>query len=487
MRPAFPLLCSLLAAAGCTGEGPTDPPPPTVREPAPPAEPAWAPARLGNRPGQSEEYNLAVDAGLALVAGRLVDGATGRPLSAGVGPDAARIGLALADPAGTPGDAEEIRTAGGSGLTGDGTGHFFFRVPPGPTRWRVTAAWEDGRGFRASTPPFAVELPGADVGDVKLFRGPTLTGTVLAADGAPADGVLVLPAVDAWSAPAFEPALTDADGRFAVAVLQPYRGIDREPVVRIEAFALPSDAVASATVPLPVEAIPPPVTLRLAAAPVPPPPEPAPNWRKWFRPGDRLPPAPGEPAPEWEVSAAWRAGAPVPTPDLADYRGRWVLLRFVPFPSGSRSRREANDAPAAGPADVRALEAAYPDRLAVIDVFPPPQPGTGGWRPLPGARAADHVARHAPPRTVLEDVPIADFGRFGATAWLFLPGFGSSGRKVVLIDPAGRVRLHATHAPAAAGPRLADSVRRFLAEQTRRARRRPRPDAPPGPPRGPNF
>ena len=364
----------------------------------------------------------------------------------------------LVDPAGAPvplasayaltrfaGAEEETPLGRGWAYTGSDhepgeDGRFAVRAGVGEAAVEVRVHPVHGAFLPTTAGPVTLTAAGADVGDVLLRPLPTLTGTVVGPGGAPVPHALVGPGpnLEYYS----QTVRADGRGRFAYPLggIAPAAGPPRAELVAFAPAAGPSGAglFGEATVPLTAGVEPGPVRIELAAAPVPPPPAPEDGWRDWNPDA----PAPGSAAPAWAVSAGFAPdGADDPDPPtLESLRGRWVLLDLRTTWCAPCRTSEPT---------LHAVAAAYADRLTIVEVY-----DRSDTAPAVRAYLADRPA--AGP--VLRD---ADGGPTHAA-------YGVRGVPTrALIDPAGRVRFHSGYDGAALRPRLADTVRRFLAAERR--------------------
>ena len=317
----------------------------------------------------------------------------------------------------------------------DDEGRFAVRAGVGAVRLSASMHPAFGAVFPARTDVIALTPTGADAGEVLVADLPTLAGVVVDAAGDPVRHALVAPG------PNLEyrshTVRADAGGRFAY----PVDGLADEGgdgfAADLVAFAPYGPGSAAVSVPLEPGVTPDPLTVTLDDAPVPAPPEPVEGWRAW---AETHTPEPGDAAPPVRFSAAFGPDGTEfdDPPTLADLRGRWVLLDLRTTWCAPCRREEPT---------LAAVAEAYADRLTVLEVY-----GTSDTAEAVAAYLADRPAAGI----VLRDAD--DGATHHAYAVRGVP-------TRALIGPGGAVRLHSAQNQEALRPRLADTLRRFLAAE----------------------
>ena len=372
----------------------------------------------------------------ATVTGRVTDGATGEPIPLASVHAYTRVPAAAGDPADDrdgPFGPDRVRTGSDQDLGEDG--RFAVRAGVGEVRLSVTVHPVFGAKFPATTPAFPLTADGADAGDVAVFPLPTLTGTVVDAAGNPVPHAFVGPGANLEYRS--QTVRADADGAFALPIGGLPEGDGERFAADLVAFPAEGPGFAAVTVELDPGGANEPLRVALDDSPVPAPPAPTDGWRDYAEPET---PAPGDPAPPAAFAAGFRPdGTPDPDPPtLERLRGRWVLLDLRTTWCAPCRTSEPT---------VAAVAEAYADRLTVLEVY--------GTSDTPAA-VADYLADRPAAGPVLRDAADGAAHR----AW------GVRGVPTrALIDPAGVVRLHSDYGHEALRPRLAATVRAFLAAE----------------------
>ena len=374
------------------------------------------------------------------VTGRVIDGATGGPFPGASVQAYTRVPALDGEPADDrdgPFGADWVLT-GKAPFTGD-DGRLAVRAGVGEVRLSVTVHPVHGAKFPATAPAFTLTAAGADIGDVPVVPLPTLTGTVVDAAGEPVPGAFVGPGANLEYRS--QTVRADADGFFSLPIggLPPASpdgaGDGGRFTADLVAFLAHGPGFAAVSVDLNPGGTAEPLRIALDDSPVPAPPVPTEGWRAYAEPET---PAPGAPAPPAAFSAGFRPdGSPdADSPTLESLRGRWVLLDLRTTWCAPCRTSEPT---------LAAVADAYADRLTVLEVY-----DTSDTAESVAAYLADRPAAGA----VLRD------SDDGATmrAW-GVRGFPTR----ALVDPAGRVRLHSDYGHEALRPRLAATVRAFLA------------------------
>ena len=370
-----------------------------VRHPDAPIQPLFAPVAVA----AGETATVTLRAGRTVeVVGRLVDPTTGRPpMPPAEAPGGGPAGMVFPytpsllamfqdqDMGAGPGWVPAAAAYEAAEVAADGT--FSLRTQPGRVRLVALTAGRFPAVADLTVPESAAGGPGVvDAGTLDAAPLPTLTGTVTDAAGDPVAGALVISNDERGDA--FDPTLTDADGRFAAPLTDVWPSAGGAADVPLAALDPRGARRAKGSVRVGPGTDPAPAPLTMEEQEYPP-----------------LPP--GGPAAEIAAAAGFAPdGEPAGAVTLASLRGRWVLLDFRTTWCGPCRADEPT---------VAALADAFAGRLTVVEVYDKSDSIAAVAEYLRERPAAGPVVRDAGPTAEAYDVS----------------GFPTR----VLVDPAGRV------------------------------------------------